>query len=137
MKELGIYYTFNNKQYDVKFDSENNRLIAIGPLDVAGVSTREVIIENVINEADAPRAFKQFFLKRNYKGFVIEAAPDPLKDGRWSTKVIIWKFQGDSLTQKPFSANNIWNSEIDAINHSFNFGKLIVDGKADVSIFDL
>jgi len=119
------------------FDSENNRLIAIGPLDVTEASTRELIIQNVFNEADAPRAFKQFFMKRNYKGFVIEAAPDRLIDGRWSTKVIIWKLRGDSITQKPFSANNIWNSEIDAINHSFNFGKQIVDGKADVSIDDL
>ena len=137
MKELGIYDTFDNKQYDVKFDSKNNRLIAIGPLNVAVGSVRESIIENVFSEADAPRAFKQFSMKRNYKGFVIEASPDPLIGGRWSTKVIIRKYRGDSITQRPFSTDNIWDSEIDAVNHSFNFGKQIVDGKADVSINDL
>ncbi|MBC8434163.1 DUF6566 family protein [Desulfobacula sp.] len=134
MKELGIYQTFDNRQFDVKFDSENNCLIATGPLGVSGTS-QEIVIEHVYNEDDAEQAFKQFFKTKRYKGFVITAAPDLLASGEWSTKVVIRKQNGSVI--KPFSTANKWDYESEADRHCLNLGKQIVDGQAEFSVDDL
>lgn len=137
MKELGTFHTFDNKQYQARFDFENHRLIVIGPLDAPEAAPKVSVIENVFREEDAPQAFKQFFLKLPYKGYVIQASPEPLQRGKWSTKVIIWRGQRGSTTRRPFSAGNKWDSESEAVKHCFNFGKQLIDSQSDFSVYEL
>jgi hypothetical protein len=65
-----------------------------------------------------------------YKGYLIKAASQKLvESGKWTTSIHIMKDYGSHITDKPFSASNQWISEKEAIDHCFDFGMQIVDGK--------
>jgi len=65
-----------------------------------------------------------------YEGYVIQASPYQLAEGgRWSTHLEISRVDGDLLTTMPYSAGNTHDSEEDAIKHSLNFGRKIIDGE--------
>lgn len=67
-----------------------------------------------------------------YKGYTIRPAPHQLADtGEWSLELSIGKDKGSEYVQRPFSAGNTFKSEEEAIEHCVNFGKQIIDGKAE------
>ena len=70
-----------------------------------------------------------------YKGYVITAIPDQLAEsGRWTVKVSIEKHSPSGVMQRPYSAANTFPTEEEAIKHSLNLGKQIIDGEAEVSL---
>lgn len=74
------------------------------------------------------------------KDWLIEASPHPLVGGKWSTRIIIWEKKEGTFyptPSSPFTGVDKWDSESEAITHSINYGKMIIDGKTDVSIDDL
>ncbi len=74
----------------------------------------------------------------SYKGFLIRPASLPLATGEWSLEVHIEKHRDDSVTNRKFFANDTFKTEEEAVKHCINFGKLIIDGKAEgLSITDL
>jgi hypothetical protein len=65
-----------------------------------------------------------------YKGFIIKALPQKLTEsGKWTTDIHIMKDYRSHVMDKGFSAANQWDSEKEAIDHCFDFGMKIVDGK--------
>ena len=77
--------------------------------------------------------------KFQYKGFEIEAIPYQLANmDFWTTHIYIWKHQGDSSTNKEFSANKPFGDRDEAINNCLDFGKQIINGQFDgYSVEDL
>ena len=70
-----------------------------------------------------------------YKGYVITPIPDQLAEsGRWTVKVSIARHSSSGVSQRPYSAANTYPTEEEAIKHSLNFGRQIIDGKAAVSL---
>ncbi len=64
-----------------------------------------------------------------YKGYIIEAHPHQLADGgRWSLDVTIERHEADQVTERPFSAANLFDIEEEAVQHCINFGRQIIDG---------
>ena len=74
-----------------------------------------------------------------YKSFEIE--PEPLRDPntqQWSISVIIYKHKGHSVINRQFTGKNTFKTEKEAIDHSIDFGKQIIDGKYhDFSVSDM
>lgn len=65
-----------------------------------------------------------------YKGFIIRATPDRLKNStKWTTGIQIMKDYGTYVSEQGFLASNLWYSEKEAIEHCFHFGIEIIDGK--------
>lgn len=74
-----------------------------------------------------------------YKTFEIKPTPMQLIETKeWSTSVMIIKHKDDSIVTRPFSAGNTFKIEPEAIEHSINFGKQIINGKyQDLSVSDM
>ena len=60
-----------------------------------------------------------------YRGFTITARPLPLESGEWNTEVRLMR--GDTV--KPYSAENTWKSEEEAVKYCLEFGMRIIDGE--------
>jgi hypothetical protein len=66
----------------------------------------------------------------SYKDRIIEARPEKLiENGRWTTNIVIYTHQGGSVEDKLYVAANTFQTEEEAIEHCFNFGKQIIDGE--------
>jgi len=73
-----------------------------------------------------------------YTGYLIRPAPLPLATGEWNLEVHISKDRGSDVTERKFSAANTYKTEEEAIKHCINFGKQIIDGKAEnLTVADL
>lgn len=74
-----------------------------------------------------------------YKGYVIKAAPYQLaKDKSWSINLYIERHTGSYVEMRNFSAANTFPTEKEAIQHCYNFGMEIIDGKVkDCTVDDL
>lgn len=74
-----------------------------------------------------------------YKGYEIRAAPYQLADsGEWTVDILIVRDTGPEITHKKFGAGNRYKTKEEAVQHCFNFGKQIIDGKVkDCSVADL
>ena len=67
-----------------------------------------------------------------YKGYFIHPAPLKLADtGEWSLELYIGKDKGNEYAQRKFSAANTFKTEKETTDHCVNFGKQIIDGKAE------
>lgn len=68
----------------------------------------------------------------SYKGYIIEARPERLLENRqWSINIPIYKYRGSRLSEKPFVGSKTFQSEEEAIEHCFHFGKQIIDGQIE------
>lgn len=71
----------------------------------------------------------------NYKGYIIKAVPDQLaENGRWTTDVSIIRHRTQQTTEQRFSAGNTYDTKEEATQHCLDFGKRVIDGRADVSL---
>ncbi len=74
----------------------------------------------------------------NYKGYVIEAQPDQLQDGRWQVNIFIEKHTGADVRVRHAHAKSAYATEAEATIHSLEFGKQVIDGRyPQVSVSDL
>ncbi len=64
-----------------------------------------------------------------YKGFVIEADPELLETGQWSTFVEIHRHSGSRVSSKVFRESPTYKTWEEAIIGCLEFGKLIIDGE--------
>jgi hypothetical protein len=68
--------------------------------------------------------------KVSYQGFIIEAVPHQLAESKeWTLNINIFKDTGSQTTVRPFSTRNTFDTKEEAIQHCFNFGRQIIDGK--------
>ncbi len=66
----------------------------------------------------------------SYKGYIIEAVPHQLvKTMKWTHNINIHKDTGSQHKIRNFTSKSTFDTEAEAIQHCFNFGKQIVDGK--------
>ena len=74
-----------------------------------------------------------------YKGFVIEPAPEHLVDLKcWSVKAVLVRHSGDAVHMKDFTAEQTAATEEEAVAHSLEYGRQLIDGRiAGVSENDL
>ena len=74
-----------------------------------------------------------------YKGFLIVPTPYQLADsGKWAMQVYIRHDTGNTVTDKPFSAGNTFETKEEATRHCLEFAKQIIDGQhSDCSVDDL
>jgi hypothetical protein len=67
-----------------------------------------------------------------YKGYLIHPAPLKLIDSEeWTIEICISKHRSDSVTERKYSAGNIFKTREEAIQHCINFGKKIIDGDSE------
>jgi hypothetical protein len=64
-----------------------------------------------------------------YKGFVIEADPELLETGRWSTFVEIHRHSGSRVSSRVFRESPIYETREEAVIGCQEFGKRIIDGE--------
>ena len=65
-----------------------------------------------------------------YKGFKLQAKPEYENfSRRWQIRVLISRNTGFTATAKSFSASNTYATEQEAMQHSINYGKQIIDGQ--------
>jgi hypothetical protein len=68
----------------------------------------------------------------SYKGYEIRAAPYQLADtGEWTINIHIFHDRGDEMRSRQFSAGNCFKTQEEAVDHCFNFGRQIIDGKSE------
>ncbi len=73
-----------------------------------------------------------------YKGFLIRPNSHLLTTGKWSLEVYIEKHQLLSATDRKFFTNDTFEVEEEAIHHSINLARWIIDGKGGIfSVADL
>ena len=66
----------------------------------------------------------------SYNGYTVVADPHQLvDDGRWTTEVVLERDEGNSTTVTQFNAANSWETRDLAVEHCFDFGRQIIDGK--------
>jgi len=64
-----------------------------------------------------------------YKGFIIEADPELLETGRWSTFVEIHRYRGSRMSSRVFREHPTYKTREEAVTGCLEFGKLIIDGE--------
>jgi hypothetical protein len=74
-----------------------------------------------------------------YKEYGIRAVPYQLAgSGEWTVDILIVRDTGTEVKHRKFGASNTYKSKDEAVQHCFNLGKQIIDGKvADCSVVDL
>ena len=74
-----------------------------------------------------------------YKGYEIRAVPYQLADsGDWTLDILIVRDTGQEIKHRKFSGSNRYKTNSEAVQHCFNFGKQIIDGKGeDCTVADL
>lgn len=67
-----------------------------------------------------------------YKDFDIHAAPYQRRDtGEWTLNIHIFRYRGNEVRSKGFSAANCFKTREEAVTHCFNVGRQIVDGESE------
>lgn len=67
-----------------------------------------------------------------YKGFRILAVPIQLAESKkWPISINIERHTGDKVNCRNFSAGDTYKTREEAVQHCFNFGKQIIDGKVE------
>lgn len=67
-----------------------------------------------------------------YKGYLIRPSPLQLADSNeWSLELYIGKDKDGNAAWRKFSAANTFKTKEEAVKHCINFGKLVIDGKAE------
>jgi hypothetical protein len=64
-----------------------------------------------------------------YKGFVIEADPELLETGQWSTFVEIHRHSGSRVSSRVFRESPTYETREEAVTGCLEFGKRIIDGE--------
>ena len=64
-----------------------------------------------------------------YKGFVIEADPELLESGRWSTFVEIHRHSGSRVSSRVFREYATYETQEGAVTGCLEFGKRVIDGE--------
>ena len=64
-----------------------------------------------------------------YKGFIIEADPELLETGRWSTFVEIHRHSGSRVSSRVFRDYATYNTQEEAVTGCLEFGKRVIDGE--------
>jgi hypothetical protein len=65
-----------------------------------------------------------------YKGYEIRAVPYQLADsGDWTLDVLIVRDTGTEVKYRKFGGSNRYKTKDEALQHCFNLGKQIIDGK--------
>ncbi len=74
-----------------------------------------------------------------YKGYEIRATPLQLAESReWTISIEIVRASGGAVNVRPFSAQDKFQTQEEAIACCFAFGKRIIDGKVkDCTVLDL
>jgi hypothetical protein len=74
-----------------------------------------------------------------YKGFEIRAVPYQLVDsGGWTLDILIVRDTGTKIKHRKFGGSNTYKTKDEAVQHCFNLGKQIIDGKVeDCTVADL
>ena len=74
-----------------------------------------------------------------YKGYEIRAVPYQLADsGEWTLDILIVRDTGTEIKHRKFGAGNRYKTKDEAIQHCFDLGRQIIDGKVeDYSVADL
>lgn len=68
----------------------------------------------------------------HYKGYEINAVPDQLADSEeWTVNIVILKHRSDQVASRQFNASNMFKTRQEAIQHCFNYGQQIIDGKSE------
>ena len=68
----------------------------------------------------------------DYKGYVIRAQPQPVKDSDdWTVQIHIERKGPAGLKVRQFRANNRIESKEEAIAHCYELGKQIIDGRIE------
>ncbi len=66
---------------------------------------------------------------RIYEGQKIVACPHMIAETKkWSTDIEIWERGSGGSKVTPYSAANTFDTEEEAINHCFLYGKKVIDG---------
>ncbi len=75
----------------------------------------------------------------HYKAFEIHAAPYQLADsGEWQVNLHIFRHRESESKSRNFSAGNSYKTLEEAVKHSVQLGKQIIDGQsASCSVADL
>jgi hypothetical protein len=63
-----------------------------------------------------------------YKGFIIEADPELLETGQWSTFVEIHRHSGSRVSSRVFRESPIYKTREEAVAGCLEFGKRVIDG---------
>ena len=74
-----------------------------------------------------------------YKGYEIRAVPYQLAgSGEWTVDILVVRDNGTEVKHRKFSASNTYKTKDEAVQHCFNLGKQIIDGKVEhCSVVDL
>ena len=64
-----------------------------------------------------------------YKGFIIEADPEFLETGQWSTFVEIHRHSGSRVSSRVFREYPTYKTREEAVTGCLEFGKRIIDGE--------
>lgn len=74
-----------------------------------------------------------------YKSYEIRAVPNQLADfGDWTLDILIVRDTGTETKHRKFGGSNTYKTKDEALQHCFNFGKQIIDGKVeDCTVADL
>jgi hypothetical protein len=64
-----------------------------------------------------------------YKGFVIEADPELLETGQWSTFVEIHRHSGSRVSSRVFRESPTYKTREEAFTGCLELGKRIIDGE--------
>jgi hypothetical protein len=73
-----------------------------------------------------------------YKGYEIRAVPYQLADSDdWTLDILIVRDTGTEVKHRKFGGSNRYKTKDEALQHSFNLGKQIIDGKVkDCTVVD-
>lgn len=75
---------------------------------------------------------------KQYKQYLIEADPQKLPDGEWTTYVRISRERPGGPTVRPFDDEERFSHRIDAVKHCFRLAEEIIDGQRDgLTVADL
>ena len=74
-----------------------------------------------------------------YKGYEIRAVPYQLADSAdWTLDILIVRNTGTEIKHRKFGGSNKYRTKDEALQHCFDFGKRIIDGKVkDCTVVDL
>ncbi len=74
----------------------------------------------------------------HYKDYTIEANPPRLGKKEWGTFLVISRNSPEGVKRRVFDDQNTFSNRLDAVRHSFDLGRKIIDGAfPDRSVSDL
>jgi len=66
---------------------------------------------------------------KQYGQYIIEADPQKLRRGVWTTYLVISRERPGGPRMRPFDDDQQFDNRIDAVKHCFSLGKRIIDGQ--------